>query len=177
MWWSRTLVLALAACALALGACGFRPLYGGSDRVSVAYRQLAAVRIEPIEDRIGQQLHNQLSDLLNPKGRPAKAAYVLYVDLEGGSEGLAVAKTKLATRTNFRLTAQYRLLSADGDVTLLGGSNVVVSSYNVLSNAFTTLIAENDAKARAAEEMAFGIRSRLAAYFATISSRQGAPAK
>ena len=175
MWSSRT--LALVACALALGACGFRPIYGGGDRVGAAYGELAAVRIEPIEDRIGQQLHNHLLDLLNPKGRPTRPAYVLYVNLAGGTEGLAVAKTEQATRANFRLTASYHLLAADGDKALLSGSNVVVSSYNILSSAFTTLIAENDAKARAAREMAFGIRNRLAAYFATKSAHGVAPAK
>ncbi|MDP6804221.1 MAG: LPS assembly lipoprotein LptE [Rhodospirillales bacterium] len=175
MLWSRALVF--AACALALGACGFRPIYGDGDRVGAAYGELSAVRIEPIEDRVGQQLHNHLLDLLNPTGRPTEPTYALFVDLVGGTVGLAVAKNELATRANFRLTARYRLLPANGDVTLLSGSNVVVSSYNILSSAFSTLIAENDAKARAAEEMAFGIRNRLAAYFATISAPQGVPAQ
>jgi len=175
MWWSRT--LALAACALALGACGFRPIYGGGERVGAAYGELAAIRIEPIEDRVGQQLNNHLLDLLNPTGRPARPAYVLFVDLGGGTEELAVAKDELATRANFRLTANYRLLAAGGDVELLRGSNVVISSYNIPSSTFTTLVAEKDAKARAAEEMAFGIRNRLAAYFATKSASDRAPTK
>jgi LPS-assembly lipoprotein len=162
MWFCRSLALGL--CALVLAGCGFRPLYGGG-RDSAAAKEMAGIRIEPIADRIGQQLHNHLLDLLNPRGRGADPQYVLRVRLKGSTEGLAVAKSELATRANYSLVARYQLLGKGGGQTIFKGTEKVVSSYNILTSDFATLIAEKDAKARAVNEIGQDIRTQLAVFF------------
>jgi LPS-assembly lipoprotein len=162
MWCCRVVVLGL--CALVVAGCGFRPLYGGG-RDSVAATELATIRIEPIADRIGQQLRNHLLDLLSPTGRAGVPRYVLRVELSGSTQGLAVAKTELATRANYRLVAQYRLLGPGGKPLIFQASNKVVSSYDILTSDFATLIAEKDAKARAVREIGKDIRTQLALFF------------
>ena len=62
--------IAATACAVVAG-CGFEPLH--ARKTGAAPSLLAKIRIEPITDRIGQQLHNLLLDRLNPKGRPVAA--------------------------------------------------------------------------------------------------------
>ena len=157
---SFTLVL----CALLVSGCGFRPLFDGG-RDSDAAAELATVHIEPINDRIGQQLHNHLLDLLNPSGRPAKPRYFLYVMLKGSIQGRAIAKSELSTRSNYNLSATFTLVEAGSDKVIVKGSKAVVSSYNVLTSNFATLMAEKDAKARAVREISQYIRAMLSVFF------------
>lgn len=162
MWYCRSLALGLFA--LVVAGCGFQPLYSGG-RNSEAAAELATVHIEPIADRVGQQLHNHLLDLLNPKGRTRDPRYVLRVILVGSTRDLAVAKSKFATRSNYRLFARYRLFEAGGEKSIFDGTKKVVSSYNILTSNFFTLIAEKDAKARAVQEISQDIRTQLAVFF------------
>lgn len=173
MSWSRAIVLALVA--VAVGACGFRPLYGGG-RDGLAAAELAAIRIDPIDDRIGQQLHNELLDRLAPTGRPANADYVLRVTLREGVQRLAVSKTELATRANLRVTAHYQLLDGRNRALLMEDTKTVVSSYNIVSAEFAALANEKDARARALQEMADEIRTRLAVYFVQRRTASETPA-
>ena len=158
----RALVLGL--CALIVAGCGFQPLYGGG-RNSEAATEFAAIRIEPISDRIGQQLHNHLLDLLNPRGRAVDTKYVLLVKLKGSTQGLAIAKSELATRTNYRLNATFQLVTTSNNEVVLGSSPIVVSSYDTLTSNFATLMAEKDAKTRAVRDLSQIIRTQLAVYF------------
>jgi len=162
MWLFRTLALILALGAL--GACGFRPLYGGTDDTS-APAEFAAIEIKPIADRIGQQLHNRLLDYLNPRGRPSAPRYILRVSLAENVERLAVEKNAFATRANVWLRASYSLHEAKGGKPLLSANDVVVSSYNILRSDFATLQAQRDAETRATRELGNDIRLRLAAFF------------
>src|SRR3546814_18352240 len=80
MSWSRRQVWRLLAAAAAiaplagLAACGFQPLYGSDGRRNLGDESVAAslatVRIDPLRDRAGQQMHNFLSARLNPAGQP-----------------------------------------------------------------------------------------------------------
>ena len=156
--------LAFAA-VLLVAACGFRPLYEkpGADRPPTA---LTSVEVAPIADRIGQIVHNHLLDLINPAGRPRQSRYRLFVTLKESTERLAIQKTELATRANFRLLATYSLVDIRTEAQVGAGNTTVVSSYNILRSEFATRIAENDAQARAAREVAEQIRTRLAVLLA-----------
>ena len=164
MWSFRVLAPVLCLCAVVLEACGFRPLYGGY-REGDSPAELAAIRIEPIADRIGQQLHNRLLDVLTPRGRPVDPDFVLRVRLEESIERLAVDETQLATRANFRLAAKYGLVRMRDRKLVLNGRAIVVSGYNILTADFATLMAEKDAKRRAVLEIGDRIRTRLAVHF------------
>jgi LPS-assembly lipoprotein len=157
---SFTLVL----CALLVSGCGFRPLFGGG-RDSDAAAELATIHIEPISDRIGQQLHNDLLDLLNPSGRAAEPRYVLYTVLEGSTQGRAIAKTEFSTRSNYGLTVTFQLVEAGGGKLIVKGSKTVVSSYNILTSNFGTLMAEKDAKARAVQQISQYMYTKLSVFF------------
>ncbi len=149
---------------LLLGACGFRSLYG-TDATGDAPGDLATIEVNPIADRLGQQLRNNLLDLLNPRGRPANPRYFLTVQFEQSTQRLAIEKDAFATRANLRLLANFSLHDLDSRETVLSGKSLMVSSYNILDSEFATLMAEKDAKARAAREIAHDIRTRLAAFF------------
>ena len=149
---------------LLLGACGFRSLYG-TDATGDAPGELATIKVSPIADRLGQQLRNNLLDLLNPRGRPANPRYLLTVGLDQSTQRLAIEKDAFATRANLRLLANFSLQDPDSREIVLSGKSLVVSSYNILDSEFATLMAEKDAKARAIREIAYDVRTRLAAFF------------
>ena len=162
MLWSRSLVL-FAVAALLMG-CGFRPLYGSGDAAETE-NELAAIQVRPIDDRIGQILHNHLLDLLTPRGQPRQPKYELDVRLRETIARLGVEKSELATRANLRITAKFLLLSHDGGL-LFSGESVTISSFNILgSDDLATLVAEKDARARAVRQIAGDLRERLAAFF------------
>ncbi len=162
MSWSRSLVL-LTAAALLMG-CGFRPLYGSGDAAEIE-NELAAIQVRPIDNRIGQILHNHLIDLLTPGGRPRQVKYVLHVRLKKSIVHLGVQKNELATRTNLWITARFLLLSPGGS-TLFNGQSVTISSFNILgSDDLATLAAEKDARARAVRQVAGDLRTKIAAFF------------
>ncbi len=158
----RTLIAALLA--VAVSACGFRPMYGGSGSDSVN-ADLSEIKINLIADRSGQQLRNFLLDRLTPKGQPKQPAYTLAIQLEEETSSIAVERSGLPTRANLRVTANYILREAGSYDQLLSGRARVFSSYNLLDADFSTLTSEQDAETRALEAIADQIQTRLATYF------------
>jgi LPS-assembly lipoprotein len=165
MWWSRT--IAVAVVAGLLGGCGFRPAYApaavtGSKPAS---ENLAAIEIERIPDRIGQELRNHLLDVLTPRGQPDNPAYELKVTLNESRSDRGLAETGLATRAIFRLDANFSLVDkATGNVVMYG-STIAVSTYNITTVYFANVTAENNARTETARRIASNIRTRLSAYF------------
>jgi LPS-assembly lipoprotein len=149
-----------------LAACGFQPLYGrkGAQDSSTA-AELAAVRVDPLTDRAGQQLHNFLRDRLNPQGQPVSPSYRLSVAVTETTTGLGVRRDETASRANLRLEADFVLLDAAGEQRLVEGRSSSTTSYDILRNPFATTVSEADARERALREVADDIQTRLALYF------------
>ncbi|MEX2451199.1 MAG: LPS assembly lipoprotein LptE [Rhodospirillales bacterium] len=160
----------------ALPACGFEPLYGRNAATN-ASAEMAAIRIMPIKDRIGQETQNHLLDLVTPHGRPARPEYILEVELTESFSNVAVSKESFATRVNYHLTARFTLLDARTNKSVFYGNDRNITSYNVLTSNFATQAAENDARSRAARQIAFGIQTQLAAFLKNRSFRTGADKK
>lgn len=169
MWLFRTIFL-LAALG-SLGGCGFQPLYGKHFDSNVP-EEFAAIKVVPIRDRIGQQLHNHLLSLLNPGGSPAKPRYKLETIISESITSLGVRKSAFATRANLTLRVNYQLASLPSGDQILDGSDSIIVSYNILDSNFATLMAEKDARARAVRELAQVIRTRLAANFTRTPTKE-----
>jgi len=172
MSWSRkdvSRLLLAGAVALPLGglaACGFQPLYGTRGAAdSGARAELAAVRIEPLENRVGQQMHNFLRDRLNPDGQPVAPEYRLQVQLTETLTELGVQRDETATRANLQMVAQFTLFGYGNDASLFSGRSSSTTSYDILRNPFATTVSEEDARERALRELADDIQTRLALYF------------
>ncbi|MGF1591842.1 MAG: LPS assembly lipoprotein LptE [Kiloniellaceae bacterium] len=147
-----------------LSGCGFRPLYGNGDDHDVV-ADLASVRVDPLRDRVGQQMHNFLRDRLNPDGQPVSPEYRLRVDLRETRSELGVRRDETATRANLQVVADFSLLRYDGNASLLAGRSSSTTSYDILTNPFATTVSEDDARERALREVADDIRTRLALFF------------
>jgi LPS-assembly lipoprotein len=108
----------LLALALLLGGCGFHPLYAMPDAPGGMQRKLGAIYVEPVPERLGFELRNQLIDLLDGRSEAAGAAYHLHLMLTEKSEAIGVQSqtapggiTQTAiTRYNDTLTVNYELI-------------------------------------------------------------------
>ena len=84
---------------------------------------------------------------------------------------MGVKLTDEATRAKLSMSASYLLSEKKTKVVLLRGRTRSVNSYNVVTSNFATLSAENNAKDRAAREIADDIKLRLGVFF--IELRNG----
>ena len=158
--------------ALALSACGFTPLYGGADSQAMSpVDHMAAIRISPLPDRVGQQMHNLLRDRLNPTGQPRSPAYSLGLRLSESRQELGIRKDETATRANLNLSVRFDLSATRTGDLLYSGSVNSVSSYNILTSPFATGFSEANARTRALRELADGIQTRLGIYFSRNQGR------
>lgn len=152
-------------CGLLLGGCGFQPLYGertGGEQVRQAFGGIAVV---PIDDRVGQLVHNQLIDSLTPRGVPQAPVYELTVTLEQTKEGVAFQRDEQATRFNVALEATFVLREIATGAVVTSGQTRSVAAFNIVRSEFANITAEADALRRAARQVADSIALRLGVHF------------
>ncbi len=164
------------AVSLLLSACGFHPLYGGLN--SAMSGTLATIYVEPVQDRIGYELRNEMIDLLDGPGTPRGAAYRLKLQLTETTQGVALQadpQTSTITRYNDTLKVTYTLTDMSGKM-VTSGTETGLSAYNVLPTGngivagpeanYGTLAAQQDADKRSAQDIAERIRLDLNVFFA-----------
>jgi LPS-assembly lipoprotein len=152
-----------------LGACGFHPLYQGGNAGTVE-PQLAAIKIMPIKEHIGQLLGWQLQTDFNPDDRAVEPRYRLYV-------GLALRQDFLATQSNAISTRGQISGAADCVLTTLNGKRVLyrariqsIADYDINSDAYSSLVGKSTAEKAVVRDMGEEIEMRLAAYFSGRSA-------
>ena len=160
----RKLAAALALLP-ALAACGLRPIYAQAERATLL-PTLAAIEVGDQPGSRGQYFRNALLDQLNPEGIVVPPEYDLEVRLRQESNSLAIQLDNSATRYNLVLGADFVLKRRSDGQILYNSATRRVVSYNERGNPFATLIAEQDAARRAAQEVARQIRVMLSLYFA-----------
>ena len=158
---------------MSVAGCGFRPVYAppSESDETPAVAQLAAVRIEPLRDRAGQQLHNFLRDDLNPKGQPLDPDYKLQVELSQRTEELAFRQDETATRANIILNSSFVLRAVSDGRVLYSGRVSAINSYNILDDPYPTDVAAEAALRRSLRELSQDIKLRLAVYFQTAEGQ------
>ena len=163
---------ALAALLAGPAGCGFQPLYAPADTgESALIDHLAAVRINPLPNRDGQQLHNLLRDQLNPSGQPTHPNYVLDIQLTLDTEEVGIRKDETATRANLFLSSWFTLRAASDNRVLYEDGVSSINSYNILDQPYPTDVAEADALSRGLRELSEDIRLRLAVFFASEAAQ------
>ena len=168
----RALLSAAAALPLLAAGCTFRPLYRPSRNPAAApEQQLAAVRIVPLTDRLGQLMHNALRNELNPRGQPSNPSYRLVLSLDETTDEVAIRSDETASRNDIILVARFQLVREGSDEQLLNASSTVTDSYDVLASAFATDSAQEAARERNVRRLAKQVRLQLASYFASAEQR------
>jgi LPS-assembly lipoprotein len=145
--------------ALALGACGLRPLYGGGEGGQVA-ATLRSVEVGPIPGRTGWLVHSKLIDRLG--GREAgAAAYRLDVELDDDISGFGIRGDRATTRERRTLRARYRLIELRTGAVVLDATAGSDAGIDVVSSEYATVAAEQTAAERLSEVVADQIVARV----------------
>lgn len=148
-----------------LASCGFRPLHGRRSSNSRTTAHLSAIYVAPIRDRVGQQIRNHLLDEVNPHGASSTAYYRLEVSATEQKTGLAIEADESVTRINLTVSAEFVLRDKATGEAMLRGSARSIAAYNVIRSDYANLVAERDARARGAAQVAQEIGTRLAVFF------------
>ena len=167
-------VAAALAAALAVGGCGYRPLYGEQGTVAgaPAREQLSQVKIAGIADRRGQMLRNYLLDRMNPRGEPASPRYHLTVVTVETSRITDSRADGTATRSDLIITARFNLRDSTSDAVVFVERSEALATYNLLTARFASVVSEDEARRRVVEQLADQIALQVALF---LNRRQGAP--
>ena len=158
-----------AALVLAAAGCGFQPIHGQRSEASSA--ALASIDIGLIADRTGQMLRNRLLQQMQPRGGTTPARFGLAVTLSESLQDLAIRKDETATRANLIMTARFSVTSRADGKGLFNDSVQSANSYNILTSDFATLSAREDARRRAVQQLATGIKQRLSVWLVQTGGR------
>jgi len=157
-----------------LTSCGFEPLYAKKQNNNSWYfsgnfdnsvtQEMAKISIEPIAERFGQQVRNQLLDLVTPLGSPKNPQYRLYIKPANKQiTQQAMRRDITATRERIRYKVSYYL--EQNNKKILKGNSISFVSYNILSNPYSTTTAQKKTEEDAAKIIANDIALRLGTYF------------
>ncbi|HZZ31832.1 MAG TPA: LPS assembly lipoprotein LptE [Phenylobacterium sp.] len=156
------LILGAAGASLALGGCGFTPLYAAPGVVP----KLASINVIQPNGRAGFLIRQHLDDAF-AKNRAGPAAYSMRLLLSEARYPRGVRTDNVATRYEFVLTADYTLANLPaGDLAKKGRVRVEVT-YDSADQPYASIVAEQDAEDRATEEAARRIQLELASWIAT----------
>jgi len=157
--------------ALPLGGCGFHPLYGDTGATAGTADKLARIYVEPIPDKIGYELRNEMIDLFDSSAHLSQDSYRLRVTMTTKAQGVAIQNDAAITRYNDTLDVTYVLTDRDGKL-ITKGTESGIAAYNVVASPYATLVAQQDAEKRTAQDIAYRIRTDLAVYFAQAAGEK-----
>jgi LPS-assembly lipoprotein len=150
-----TLILPIMGC--------FKPMYGGVTGTALQ-NELQAISIDPIPERTGHYLANELRFLFNGTGSEVKPKYRLQITLrERVQASLVDSASQRASAGSIIVDADYKLVPIQGGAPLAKGVAFTFASYDRSSQRFANIRAARDAEIRDARALAEQIKTRLAA--------------
>jgi LPS-assembly lipoprotein len=164
----RTLLRIFAALLMSLALSGcIQPLYGPLSASGDVAGELQAIAVEPIPNRLGHYLGNELIFGFNGTGSQVPPKYRLIVTVtEYVQTPLIDTVSGYPSAANVVVNADYRLMPVGGTEPVTKGKATVVASYDRTSQRFANLRAARDAEIRDAKRLADQIRTRIAAAIA-----------
>ena len=165
---------------LLLSACGFSPLYVQREKSGGWYfdgkfdttisDEMRQVKVEPIANRFGQLLRNNLLDNLTPTGVPKNPKYRLFVKLKNKTISLQALREDISATPEMAI---YRVgySMKQGDKVLFNNESIAYVSYDILNNPYSTTMAQKKAEKEAAKIISDDIALRVGAYFHMLNSK------
>jgi LPS-assembly lipoprotein len=155
---------ALIAGALSLGGCVVQPMYGNFAAGGPGMREkMQAIAIDPIPDRIGHYLGNDLVLAFNGTGSTPTPHYRLTVVLNENSQTpLIDTVSGRASAASVVINANYTLKDIATGTEITKGKAFVFKSYDRTSQRFSNIRAARDAEIHDAQQLADQLRLRIA---------------
>jgi LPS-assembly lipoprotein len=145
---------------LALSGCGWRPLYADAE-TGPADSELRAIKVDPISERTGQELELALRNLFNPTGIDTPQRYELKTTLAVARSELGIQSQGLATRSKIDGYATFVLSDLKTGKQLFKDTTHSFDTFDVEPSGYNTVVNDNDARKRVAEELSQEIVMRL----------------
>lgn len=162
----RVVALLVAVAALSLAGC-IQPLYGPIGAGAPLAAELQAIAVDPIPDRLGHYVRNELIFALNGTGSDTPPRYRLAVALkERVQTPILDTVTSRATSATVLVDAEYKLTSIVDEREITSGVAFGVASYDRFSNRLANVRAARDGEIRDAKVIADQIRTRVATVLA-----------
>jgi LPS-assembly lipoprotein len=166
---ARLLKRAAAAAGLAgliaLGGCGWQPLYGPTASGAQLEDVMRTVDISTIPGRVGQRVRNELIFKTTGGGEADVPKFRLDIAVRESLLNTLVEGTGDPSGQIYQVYTQFKLVRlADNEVVFEGNSNAR-AAFDKADSVFADIRAKRDAEERAARTLAEAIRTRVAAYF------------
>ncbi len=149
-----TRLFAVCMMAIVISACGFRPLYQGTNTLAGGSSPLDSVEIAEMRGSLGLFLKNALIDRFYHNGYPSNPRYTLKVNVIETYRNIVIQKNDTTTRTQLVLRANYELIDRTTRKSIDSGSMRAVMAYNNLLSQYTTVVTQNDARDAAIRDLA-----------------------
>lgn len=157
---------------LLLSGCGFRPLYGDPQTAE----SLATVDLAAMPEKDGQTLRLLLADRFYGARPPVTPpGWTLAVTLTTSKQSLGIRRDDTATRARLMIKAVVILRKVGADAPVLTTTERSFVSYNILTDPYATLAAEDNALERGLTQLADTITQRVALTLAASPVPQGTP--
>ncbi len=154
----------LVVASVMLAGCNARPLYGTqADGKGVAVA-MSGIAVDEQKTRAGQIVRN---NLLSSFGSSGASNLILRMTPEEKSQEISSLSTQKLNRYRYNLKIKYELADAKSGETVSSGVSFSNVSYDTVEQPIADLRAAENARERAAREVAEDIRLRLAAYFSS----------
>lgn len=165
----RRLVVGLAV--LALGGCGFRPVYapGAAKGTTGAAAGLSQINVVLIPERPGQLLRQDLMERFDRGDGSVNHRFDLQVSLSISSDQLSIQPNNTNTRTRMSATARWVLLAQDAERrTVTSGVARTVDGFdNIDLQYFYSDTTNDSATRRMTSALADQITTQIASFFNT----------
>lgn len=165
----RTVAIALAlGTTFALQACQVQPLYYSG---SSTHQMLSSVAIKPVDNRVAQELRNELIFLYSGgAGEPADPQYQMKLNVTGqSSRALREDLTNGISARRYSAVATFTITRAATGEVIYTGKRRVTTFYDQNTQEFAKNRALRDAETRAAKQLAEIIRADTAAILSRTS--------
>jgi len=162
--------LAITSVLPALGACGFRPVYGTGDDGLNGRANLEKVEIGVIPDRAGQLLRNHLIDRFYHGGYPTDAPYRLDVSLKQNTDSAALRSDQTNEQLTISSSAAFTLVEKKTGRVILRDSALSRTTTSGLRQQYAYVAGIQAAGERTLIEIADEITMRTAVALAAPPS-------
>ena len=143
-----------------LGGC-FKPLLAGAGGERLR-SELESIRVEPIPDRMGHYLGNELSFLLGTGSANPSTQYRLQINLVQRVQTPVIDTVSgRASAASFMVDAEYKLKPISSENVIASGVAFTLISYDRTSQRYSNIRAGRDAEIKAARSLAEQIRLKL----------------
>ena len=154
---------------LLLAGC-FQPLYGTLGPGGLE-SELTAIKVEPIAERVGHYVENELVFGFNGSRAEVPPKYRLVVILKERVQTPIVDTVTYRTTSATLITdAEFSLVPVGGGVPLFKSTAFGVASYDRFQQRISNVSAARDAEVRDAKTLADNIKTQIASYFARRGS-------